>query len=74
MSETNPTPTVLLRSKDEVALDLMKFVVETTGYAKSTSGAGFSGKGARHPEEHTEALLKLYDRCRRLVHTEAKGK
>jgi hypothetical protein len=57
------------RSKDEVALDLMKFIAVSTGYGKGgQSGAGFSAKqGNRTPEEHAEALLELFDRCRKAV-------
>jgi len=57
------------RSPDEIALELMKFIAVTTGYGKAASGStGFSGKPAsRSPEEHTEALLELFDRCRKTV-------
>ena len=57
------------RSKDEVALELMKFIAVTTGYGKSMqTGAGFSSKpSARTPEEQAEALLELYERCRGIV-------
>lgn len=57
------------RSQDEVALELMKFIAVTTGYGRATqSGAGFSGKpAARSAEEHAEALLELFDRCRKVV-------
>ncbi len=57
------------RSKDDVALELMKFIAVTTGYGKSTgSSAGFSGKPVtRTAEEQAEALLELFDRCRRVV-------
>jgi hypothetical protein len=57
------------RSKDEVALELMKFIAVTTGYGKATQGsAGFSGKpSARTTEEHAEALLDLFNRCRKVV-------
>lgn len=57
------------RSGDEVALELMKFIAVSTGYGRaSQSGAGFSGKpAARSPEEHAEALLELFERCRRVV-------
>ena len=59
------------RSKDDVALELMKFVAVTTGYGKSQSGAGFSGKPAvRSAEEHADALLELFERCRRVVKKE----
>lgn len=57
------------RSKDDVALELMKFIAVTTGYGKSTgSSAGFSGKPVtRSAEEQADALLDLFDRCRRVV-------
>ncbi len=56
------------RSKDEIALELMKFITITTGYGKGAPAAGFGGKHSRSPEEHAEALLQLYQRCRALVH------
>ena len=57
---------------DEIALDLMKFIAVTTGYGKAPqTSTGFSGKpGARAPEEHVEALLDLFERCRRVVKKE----
>lgn len=56
------------RSKDEVALELMKFVAVTTGYGKGIgSAAGFSGKATRSPEEYADALLQLFERCRGIV-------
>jgi len=60
------------RSANEVALEMMKFIAVATGYGKGTqSGTGFSGKPqGRSPEEHAEALLELYDRCRRAVKKE----
>ena len=57
------------RSADEVALELMKFIAVATGYGRSSqSSAGFSGKPVtRSAEEHAEALLELFERCRRVV-------
>jgi len=56
------------RSRDEVALELMKFVAVTTGYGKGTaSSAGFSGKPTKSSEEYADALLQLFERCRTLV-------
>jgi hypothetical protein len=56
------------RSKDEVALEMMKFIAVTTGYGKSTGAAGFSGKPvARSAEEQTDALIELFERCRKIV-------
>ncbi len=57
-------------TKDEVALEMMKFIAVTTGYGKGPSGAGFTGKTARSAEEHAESLLQLFERCRTVV---AKG-
>jgi hypothetical protein len=57
------------RSQDDVALEMMKFIAVTTGYGRGAqSSAGFSGKpGTRSPEEHAEALLELFQRCRKVV-------
>lgn len=54
-------------SQDEVALELMKFVAVTTGYGRGGSGAGFAGKASRTPEEHADALLQLFERCRTML-------
>ena len=56
------------RSKDEVALEMMKFIAVATGYGKTTGGAGFSAKpAARTPEEQADALLELFAKCRKAV-------
>jgi hypothetical protein len=57
------------RTKDEVALDLMKFLAVTTGYGKggAISAAGFSGKASRSAEEYADALLQLFERCRAVL-------
>jgi hypothetical protein len=57
------------RTPDEVALELMKFVAVSSGYGRgSQTSAGFSGKpGTKSPEEHAEALLELFQRCRRVL-------
>ncbi len=73
-NDAAPAAAAALRSKDEVALELTKFIVGTTGYGKSSgSSAGFSGKPVtRSPEEQADALLELFERCRRVVNkTEA---
>ena len=51
-------------TKDEIALELMRFIASTTGVGRSGSGAGFGGKAARTPEEQVDVLLQLYERCR----------
>lgn len=54
-------------SKDEVALEMMKFIAVTTGYGKGGASAGFAGKSTRTAEEYAEALLELFERCRTAV-------
>jgi len=54
-------------SKEEIALELMRFIATTTGLGKSTGGAGFVGKTPKSPEEQVDALLALYDRCKNSV-------
>jgi len=57
-----------LRSMDEVALELMKFIAVTTSYGKGGSSTGYGGKpGGRTSEEHAEALIQLFQRCRSVV-------
>ena len=66
--DTTATPPPAGRStKEEVALELMKFIAGTTGFGKASGGAGFGGKGPKTPEEQVEALLQLYERCRTAV-------
>ena len=57
------------RGKDEVALDLMKFIAVVTGYGKATHvSTGFSAKqGSLSAQEHADALLELFERCRKAV-------
>jgi hypothetical protein len=64
-----PAVTGPARSRDEIALELMRFIALQTGYGRaSQSSAGFSGKpAARSAEEHTAALLELFQRCRKVV-------
>jgi len=57
------------RSKDEVALELMKFIAVNAGYGRSAqTSAGFSAKaGSRTADELADDLLSLFDRCRKAV-------
>ena len=55
------------QSKEEIALELMRFIANTTGLGKAASGAGFAGKASKSPEEQVDVLLQLYDRCRTAV-------
>jgi hypothetical protein len=61
--EKEPTPPRGM-NKDEVALELTRFIAQTTGFGKSGTGAGFAGKSPKTPEEQVEALLQLFERCR----------
>jgi len=54
-------------SKEEVALEMMKFIATTTGIGKTGAGAGFGGKIPKDPEEQVDSLLQLYARCRAAV-------
>lgn len=56
-----------MRSKEEIALEMMKFIAVTTGYGKSAPAAGYTGRPARSAEEYAEALLELYQRCRAVL-------
>jgi len=67
MSDQNPTISLAARTRDEIALEMMKFIAVTTGYGKGTSAAGFTGKAAKTPEEYTDALLQLFERCRAVI-------
>src|ERR1700674_3191057 len=58
------------RTRDEVALEMMKFIAVTTGYGKGTGAAGFTGKTTKTPEEYAEALIQLFQRCRSAVDVE----
>jgi len=59
--ETPPRPGL---TKDEVALELMRFITTTTGMGKSSTGAGFGGKSPKTPEEQVDTLLQLFEKCR----------
>ncbi len=57
-----------IRSKEDVALDLMKFVAGVAGIGRAgVPSTGFSGSAATKPEEHVDQLLDLYRRCLKTV-------
>lgn len=71
MEETEKTPNAKPgKNQDEIALELMKFIATETGYGKGQGAVGFSGKNSKTSEEHAEALLGLFDRCRKAVKQE----
>ena len=72
MADDSAPAFTLVRGKDEIALELTKFIAITTGYGKGAPTAGFSGKpGGRSAEEYAEALIQLFERCRAILHKDA---
>jgi hypothetical protein len=67
MTDDKETPPRTGASKDEVALELMRFISTTTGMGKTSSGAGFGGKTPKTPEEQVDTLLQLFEKCREAV-------
>ncbi len=67
MAEENTLGTYPARTKDEVALELMKFIAVTTGYGKGDPAAGYTGKSTRSAQDYTTALFELYERCRAVL-------
>ena len=67
MSDEKETPPRSGATKDEVALELMRFISTTTGMGKTSSGAGFGGKSPKTPEEQVDTLLQLFEKCREAV-------
>ena len=65
--ETTGPPAGPIRSKDEIALELMRFIAMTTGYGKGPGSTGYGAKGGRSAEEYADALLELFERCRTVV-------
>jgi hypothetical protein len=58
----------LARRNEDIALDLMKYVADTTGVARLASAStGFGGAGAAKTEDHVSQLLELYGRCLKAV-------
>lgn len=71
MEQTLPPASVARRNED-IALDLLKFVVTTTGAGRSGAATpGFVAATAPKADDHVEQLLDLYSRCLRVV--EGKG-
>ncbi len=65
--EKEPTSRPSGSSKEEIALELMRFIATTAGIGKAGGGAGFTGKSNKSPEEQVDALFTLYDRCKAAV-------
>ena len=59
---------LVARRPEDIALDLMKYIADTTGVARLTGpSTGFGGAAGAKPEDHVSQLLELYGRCLRAV-------
>lgn len=65
--ESTPRPVGGGSSKEEIALELMRFIATTTGIGKTGGGAGFAGKAPKSMEEQVDTLIALYERCKTIV-------
>jgi hypothetical protein len=52
-----------MRNDEEIALEMMKFIATTTGYGRSTPGAGFQGGTVSKAEDYAKHLIELYGQC-----------
>ena len=72
--ETLNSASLGVRSKEDIALDLLKFVAATAGVGRPAApSTGFSGAVAPKPEEHVNQLLDLYGRCLKVVDGRGEG-
>ena len=56
------------RSKEDIALDLLKFVATTAHIGgKAASSTGFAAPASSKPEDQLDQLFELYTRCREAV-------
>jgi hypothetical protein len=67
MTDEKETPPRAGATKDEIALELMRYISTTTGMGKTSSGAGFGGKSPKTTEEQVDTLLQLFEKCRQAV-------
>lgn len=67
MDQSQNAPSGARRNED-IALDLFKFVANTTGAGRATTpSTGFTAASAPKPEDHVDHLLELYARCLKTV-------
>ena len=56
------------RSKEDIALDLLKFVAATAHVGSKAPGStGFGAAAGNKPEDQVNQLLELYSQCRQAV-------
>ncbi len=57
-------PAPPLRRDEEIALEMMKFIANTTGFGRTgTPGAGFQGGTVSRAEDYAKHLIDLYTQC-----------
>ena len=57
-----------VRSPEDIALDLLKFVASHANVGnKATGSTGFGLPASAKPEDQVTSLLELYGRCRKAV-------
>ena len=62
------------RSKEDIALDLLKFVAATAHVGgKAASTTGFAAPSTSKPEDQIDQLFDLYSRCREAVEAPITG-
>ena len=62
------------RSKEDIALDLLKFVATTAHVGgKTGSTTGFAAPASSKPEDQIDQLFELYTRCREAVEAPVTG-
>ena len=67
MEQVFPVASVSRRNED-IALDLLKFLVTTTGAGRSSTAAtGFVASGSPKSDDQVEQMLGLYSRCLKVV-------
>ena len=60
------------RSKEDIALDLLKFVATAAHVGSKTIGStGFGAASSSKPDDQVTQLLELYSRCRQAVEAPA---
>jgi hypothetical protein len=73
MAELPSTPLPVGRRDEDIALDMMKFIANTTGFGKTgTPGAGFQGGTVSRAEDYAKHLLNLYGQCLEAVRGQSK--
>lgn len=63
MPMEEPKPLAITRRNEDIALDLMRFVAETTNYTRSGAKGFHAEAGQVNEEQAVKRLLNLYRQC-----------